>query len=100
MTTETNPNRKGLTMNHIKKLEAQVVRLTEMLEANRENHDDLIRYLSSSKFNEDPTVQVTDVIVRMAQGRGQMSDVYWGGKPQLDTVGMSADELGLQALEF
>jgi hypothetical protein len=38
---------------------------------------DLISYLSSSTFHEDPTVQVADVLRRLQPLRDRLADIAW-----------------------
>jgi hypothetical protein len=56
-------------MNYIKQLEHDLIVMRKALEAYDTEIDDLVRYLTSAKFHEDPTVQVQDVLNRISAGR-------------------------------
>ena len=52
-------------MNYIKRLEREVDELSDDKREARQELDELWRYLQSSKFHDDPTVQVADVMHRL-----------------------------------
>lgn len=52
-------------MNYIKKLEAKVELATVRQETIQVEITELKRYLTSSKFHQDTTVQVSDVLARL-----------------------------------
>lgn len=52
-------------MNHIQRLTSDNTELRETLDGVDETVADLIRYLTSSKFHDDTTVQVSDVLARL-----------------------------------
>lgn len=53
-------------MNHIHRLQADNAEMTEALQTTRDTVDELFAYLTSAKFHTDPTVQVSDVMHRLA----------------------------------
>ena len=53
-------------MNYIKKLEQKVRARGAMVAAMENEINDMRRYLTSDKFRVDPTVQVQDVLNRLA----------------------------------
>ena len=55
--------------NYIHTLQATVAGLEDDKAVARDTLDDLMRYLCSSKFSEDPTVQVGDVLMRLQAAR-------------------------------
>jgi hypothetical protein len=56
-------------MNYIKAIEADLKTMEQALEAYDAGVDDLVRYLTSEKFDLDPTVQVQDVLNRISAAR-------------------------------
>lgn len=61
-------------MNHIKRLAHDLDRMRTAIEVYDEGINDLVRYLSSEKFKLDPTVQVRDVLSRIAAARFSVTD--------------------------
>jgi hypothetical protein len=59
-------NRRENSMNYIKKLEQQNREKTRDIIAIQAELRDLVIYLNSDKFHEDTTVQVSDVLRRIA----------------------------------
>ena len=84
-------------MNYISKLQAQNQRLLDILQTQHDNMQDLREYLESSKFYQDTTVQVADILHRMTENSCRMRDVYWNGLPNHDGVDghLSPDDIGL-----
>lgn len=56
-------------MNYIKRLENDVRVMRQGIEAYDVGIDDIVRYLTSPKFQEDPTVQIQDVLNRIMEAR-------------------------------
>jgi hypothetical protein len=64
-------------MNYIKKLEAQTAAQVEQILDTKDFVNYLWSYLQSDKFHEDSTVQVQDVLNRLASVRDCLSDAYF-----------------------
>ena len=62
-------------MNYIKRLENEVKEVRAELVGLKSGIDALHKYLSASKFFEDTTVQVTDVMNRIAEARSVSSNL-------------------------
>lgn len=56
-------------MNHIKRLTKDVAVLKKALHTYDDNIDHIVRYLQTSKFHKDTTVQVNDVLDRITSAR-------------------------------
>jgi len=56
------------------RLHEKVKQQAAMLEDYQEGLKDLVRYLNSPKFKEDPTVQVRDILLRISETRTQVAD--------------------------
>ena len=69
-------------MNYIKKLEVNNCAYTEQVLDARDNLDNLRAYLQSSKFHEDPTIQVQDVLNRLESLRECLTDTYFDIKEE------------------
>ena len=64
-------------MNYIKKLEASNCAYTEQVLDARDCLENFRAYLQSSKFHEDPTIQVQDVLNRLECIRECLTDTYF-----------------------
>lgn len=64
-------------MNYIKQLEAQAAAQVEQVQDTKEFVNYLLQYLQSDKFHQDTTVQVQDILNRLAPIRDCLSEAYY-----------------------
>jgi len=69
-------------MNYIKKLEVATAAHTEQVMDARDNLENFRAYLQSSKFHEDTTVQVQDVLNRLECIRECLTETYYDIKEE------------------
>jgi|GEM_PF-5889422 len=73
-------------MNYIQKLQAENQALRQALASWNDGLSDVMRYLQSSKFWEDTTVQVSDAMMRLTEARSRMSDVLVNAQVEIEGV--------------
>ena len=64
-----------VAVNHIQRIMQENVSLKQALQTWSSGLTDLQRYLESSKFHQDTTVQVQDVFLRLQEAKSAVNDV-------------------------
>lgn len=64
-------------MNYIKRLEKGNEILQRIVRVHEEGLTDILRYINSSKFHDDPTVQVRDIELRIGEIRMRANDTMF-----------------------